>query len=392
MTNRVGRKVAVVGVGYSPIARKSNLPIGAITLTACLNALDDAGLTGKEVDALAEYSFGTDAPPAWFVASCLGVPNLDWYVEVQGSGPSGIAGAMAGATAVAAGRSEVCLIYRAITQQAGSAVRREPAPGPPLAGGGPPGAAGWANQFLMPYGHFGAIVHEALQMRRYMEEYGAKEEHFGALAVAERAFASLNERAVMRTPLTMGDYLNSRYVSEPMHLLDCDLPVDGACAVVLASEERARDLRNRPVWIDSWAFGTNYDWFVAQNHTASSAFPAARAMWAKSDLRALDVDVAELYDGFTMRTFIWLEALGLCGLGEAGPFVAEGNTGLGGRLPVNTHGGQLSEGRLHGLAHLAEAVLQLRGACGPRQTPDARVAAVANAGGAQAGCMVLVRE
>ncbi len=177
--------------------------------------------------------------------------------------------------------------------------------------------------------------------------------------------------------------------------MDCDYPVIGAAAAVLTTRERAADLPTQPVFVDSMAYGTGVDpdWVFAQGFMFGGTLPAARRMWSRTSLTPDDVDVLELYDGFTHITMSWIEALGFCGIGEFGDWVDGGKTiGPGGRFPLNTHGGQLTEGRLHGLAFLTEAVLQLRGECGPRQVPDAQVAVVANAHGPQAGCLLLRTE
>jgi acetyl-CoA acetyltransferase len=227
-----------------------------------------------------------------------------------------------------------------------------------------------------------------------MDVYGTSEEHFGAIAVAQREFASLNPMAILREPLCLDDYLASRFISEPLRLLDCDLPVDGAGAVILTTAERARDLRAVPAHLESWALGTGPrpDRFQWDDLTTSGSRYAAAELWRRSDFGPADVDTAQLYDGFTILTLQWLEALGFCAAGEGGPFVAEGHTRLGGRLPTNTNGGMLNLGRVHGISHVIEAVLQLRDVCGPRQTPGARVAVAANGGGPNAGCVVLYRD
>jgi acetyl-CoA acetyltransferase len=193
----------------------------------------------------------------------------------------------------------------------------------------------------------------------------------------------------------MDDYLDARPVADPLLLLDCDYPVNGACAAIITTRERAADLRQAPVTIDSLAYGTGMqpDWVHGEDFLFGGTRQCAERLWSRASLGPADVDVAELYDGFTHITISWIEALGLCGVGEFHDWVDDGQRiGPGGDLPVNTHGGQLAEGRLHGLAFLTEAVAQLRGQCATRQVPDARVAVVANAHGPQCGAMVLVRD
>jgi acetyl-CoA acetyltransferase len=235
----------------------------------------------------------------------------------------------------------------------------------------------------------------AMKMRRRMEEFATTQEDFGQVAVNARRWSKDNERAVLRDEVTMEDYLSSRPITEPLLLLDCDYPVSGSVAAILTTRERAVDLAKRPVFVDALAYGTgaNPDWVFAEDIMFRGCLPAARRLWSRTSLTPQDVDVAELYDGFTHITMSWVEALGFCGIGEFGDWVDGGKSiAPGGRLPLNTNGGQLAEGRLHGLGFLTEAVLQLRGECGVRQVPGAKVAAVANAHGPQAGCMLLRTE
>jgi acetyl-CoA acetyltransferase len=278
----------------------------------------------------------------------------------------------------------VALVYRSVDrewgQQSGTVVA-PPASGP--------------AQFQMPYGDFGGII-PAIAMKKFrrLAELGGSEQDYGWIAVNARTWAARNERAVLTDPLTMDDYLSSRFVAEPLRLLDCDYPVTGACATIITTAERARDLRAIPVTVDSVAFGTGSrpDWTFTDDFIFGGTIGCARRLWEKSSLTVEDVDVAELYDGFTHITISWVEALGFCEIGGFGDWVDAGKRiGPGGDLPLNTNGGQLAAGRLHGLSFLNEAVQQLRGECEDRQVLDARVAVVANAHGPQCGAMVLTR-
>lgn len=233
----------------------------------------------------------------------------------------------------------------------------------------------------------------ALVCRRHMELYGTTKEQLGWLAINSRRNAGLNPLAVYRDPMTMSDYLGARPVSSPFGLFDCDVPVDGSVAVVISPASYAGDGPNPAVRIESIGGSEGLGgWFHRPDFPKMASVDAAAEMWAGTDLRPSDLDVAELYDGFTFLTFAWLEALGICGEGEAGPFV-EGAARIaldGGELPINTYGGQLSAGRMHGYWILHEACLQLRGQAGERQvggSPEVAVAAVG--GGPIAGCMLL---
>jgi acetyl-CoA acetyltransferase len=395
---RLQRKVAVVGAAYSQIGRNQDLDIGVLLLQAARAALADAGLSPKDVDGISEYSYGEGSPQTYFLAKGLGVPSMKWWADVT-TAPSGLGAALEGAIAIGAGAAETVVAFRCLPQRAGHVGKRA---GKEATGGQerrdvyvPIQPAGQNDtHFLEPYGHFGIQQREALKMRRHMHEFGTKPEAFGQIAINQREFASLNERAMLRKPLTMEDYLNSRFISEPLRMFDCDYPVDAACAVVMTTAERARDCAKTPVFIDSFSFGSgNTEHNLQEDYaTMAPADDAAKQMWATTELKPSDVDVAELYDGYTMLVLQWIEALGFCKRGEGGPFVEAGNTRLGGKLPVNTHGGMLSEGRVHGISHLAEAVFQLRGECGERQTPNAKVAAVSNGFIPNSGCMLVVRE
>lgn len=250
-------------------------------------------------------------------------------------------------------------------------------------------------QFSAPYGLGGGIIQTmGMRKQRRIFEFGGSTEDYGHIAVNGRQWGGLNERAALRQPITMDDYLESRPIADPLLLLDCDYPVNGACAAIITTAERAADLAQPVVLVDAIAYGTgsNPDWVYADDFLFGGTRDCARRLWSNASVGPADVDVAELYDGFTHIVISWIEALGLCGIGEFGDWVDGGRRiGPGGSLPLNTHGGQLSEGRMHGLGFLTEAVLQLRGECGNRQVPDAQVSVVSNAHGPQCGAMVLIR-
>jgi acetyl-CoA acetyltransferase len=226
---------------------------------------------------------------------------------------------------------------------------------------------------------------------RYLHETGATREQLAWIPVTQRSHAGLNPDAVYRDPLTVEDYLGARMISTPLCLYDCDVPVDGATAIVVSAADTAADLR-APVRIEAMAGVVDgrpsweqWEDMIRVGHATG------RAMWGRTDLRPADVDVAQLYDGFAIEVVWWLEAMGFCGVGEAADFVDGGTRiALDGELPVNTWGGQLSGGRLHAaFGHTAEAVRQLRGEAGDRQVAGVEVAAVTNVGGFEAGAALL---
>jgi len=228
-----------------------------------------------------------------------------------------------------------------------------------------------------------------------MHLYGTTKEQLGWLAVNSRRNAALNPRALYRTPLTLDDYMTARMISSPFGLYDCDVPIDGSIAVVISHPDYAADCPKPPLRIEAFGGAAGFGaWTMRPDYPKMSSVDAAAEMWSKTDLKPSDIDIAQLYDGFTFLTFAWLEALGICGDGEAGPFV-EGATriALDGEMPLNTYGGQLSAGRMHGYWVLHEACVQLRGEGGDRQVKKTKldVAAVANGGGPIAGCLLITR-
>jgi acetyl-CoA acetyltransferase len=225
-----------------------------------------------------------------------------------------------------------------------------------------------------------------------MDLYGTTKEQLGWLAINSRKNAALNPRAAFRDPITMDDYMSARMISEPFGLLDCDVPVDGSVAFVVSSADAAQDC-DQSVRVEACGGSLGLGgWDQRPDYPKMASTDAAAELWSRTSLTSGDVDIAELYDGFTFLTLAWLEALGFCGDGEAGPFV-EGATRISrdGQLPLNTYGGQLSAGRMHGNWVLHEACLQLRGEAGERQIEKHEVAVVSNGGGPIAGCMLLTR-
>jgi acetyl-CoA acetyltransferase len=229
-----------------------------------------------------------------------------------------------------------------------------------------------------------------------MYEFGLTREQLAQIALNGRRNAGLNPLAIFRDPLTMEDYLAARMISTPLCLFDCDVPCDGSTALIVSHVDYAPDAPRSVAHVN--AIGTALrgrpSWDQFDDMTTMAARDAAASMWERTDLTPADVDVAELYDGFSILTMVWLEELGFCGKGESGPFVEGGSRiALDGVLPLNTSGGQLSAGRLHGFGFLHEACLQLRGEAGDRQVPGGpEVAAVANGGGPIAGSMLLTRN
>ncbi len=358
-------RVAIAGIGMTELSKDSGVSTLTLGCRAILAAVADAGLRPEQIDGIATHRVGDSVLPG-VLAQALGLRDLRWYVDQFGGGSTSCSIVGQAALAVHAGLADAVVCYRAINAR--SEFR--------MGGIGRPLVDAVETQYQAPYGYFAPPQQFAMAAREHMLRYGTTHEQLGAVAVAQRAHAADNERALQRAPITMDDYLASRWVVEPFRLLDCCLETDGAVAVVLTSAERARDLRQRPVLIRGAAWGSGFTLYSNQQPdlTVTPAAAMARRLWSLAGLGPSDVDVAELYDCFTYTVVVQLEDYGFCEKGEGGDFVASGATRLGGRLPVNTHGGFLSEGYVHGLNHVYEAVSQLRGDAGARQVAGAEVA------------------
>jgi acetyl-CoA acetyltransferase len=382
----LARPVAIVGCGYSELSRRTRPDPRALTLTACRAAIADAGLEPTDVDAIVQFthaSDSTEAPISAYTQRALGIDNLSFFADIARTGPSGVGPPMTAVLAVASGVCETALAYRTLPQVEGNNGRTTEMPGE-IEG---------LTQFTAVYGHVaGILANYALKKRRRMYEFGHTAEEYGHVALTARRWAALNDRAIMRQQLTMEDYLSARVIVDPLVLLDCDYPVNGSCAVIVTTAERARDLPHRPVLVDalSWGTGRGSDFVFGADLLYGGSILCAANLWRQSQFTPADLDVLGLYDGFTHLPISWIEALGICGLGEFADWVDGGRTiGPGGALPLNTSGGMLAEGRIQGIGHVAETTMQLRGECGQRQVHGASVAVVAGGGSNDAGAMIL---
>jgi acetyl-CoA acetyltransferase len=370
----------IVGVGESPYARWGRIgdvTEHALACQAIQRAVADAGLSMDDVDGLA--SFAEDRNEAVFLAAELGIPALRFGNMVWMPGGGGGCAAVANAAmAVETGQAEVVVVYRSLCQgqffrfgTGGVDASAPPGPEPPTLK--PANSLMLASLgFTLPYGLIMAAAAYALPTRRHMHLYGTTSEHLGILAVTFREHASRNPRAVMGgRPMTLEDHQASPMIADPHRLFDCCLESDGACAVVVTSQERARDLAKRPVEIlaseqgapRGYAFGPFSNANIADElYATGGCEEMARRLWNKAGLGPADVDVAQIYDHFTGCVLMQLEDYGFCKRGEGGPFIESGALSWhGGSLPTNTHGGSLSEAYIHGLNHVVEGVRSLRG-------------------------------
>jgi acetyl-CoA acetyltransferase len=338
-------------------------------------ALEDSGLERREIDGFASYSVDQNDPS--LLAPALGIPNVNFSNLVFGGGGGGTCAAIANAAAaIVAGLARVVMVYKVITQPPHA--RFGAAYGLAQAAADP-----WAD-FHRPFGLLAPAQFFALLFRRHMHRYGTTTRHLAEVAVAIRSHARRNPQARKRDALTIEDHQASRLIADPFRLYDCCQENDGGAVILVTSAERARDLRRRPVYIMAGAQGGDSLWGqgLTMQHAPEDLYTSAghahlaERLWAMAGVGPADVDVALLYDHFSGMVILQLEDYGFCGRGEGGAFVENGGIRWpDGRLPVNTHGGNLSEVYLLGMTHVIEAVRQLRGTS-TCQVPDAEVALV----------------
>lgn len=370
-------KAAIVGVGATPYYKRGqSYPQSEMSMAcaAILAALDDAGLSIRDLDGFSIYSNSCD-PAA--VAAELGVPEVRWATTLT-SGGGGCAGALGvAAAAIDAGMATTVVSLMTLQQLnrrlGGSAVGGALAyavastSASPYGGSGiPPSAAFTANNGLLSPGHSFALL-----AQRHMHLYGTKREHFAEVCISQRENAIKRPTSLRTTPLTLDDYFDARMISDPLCLFDYTMESDGAVAVITVAADRAKDLRQPPVYILASAHGGTGRWGPAlfryfqipdDEFPSSGHRPVAKRLYEMAGITPADVDVALLYDHFSPMVIMQLEDYGFCPIGEGGPFVAEGSVRYGtGTIPVNTHGGNLSEAYIIGMTHVREAVEQMRG-------------------------------
>lgn len=358
----LSRRAAIVGIGatdFSKDSGRSELRLAAEAVTA---ALADAGLTPADVDGLTTFTMDTNTQAA--VARATGIPSLKFFSNIPFGGGAAAATVQQAAMAVATGVADVVVAYRAFNERSGNRFGQFATH---LATGNP-SSSGVDNAFSYTHGLGTPAAQVAMVARRYMHVYGASSADFGRVAVADRKHAAVNPAAhFYGKPITLDDHQASRWIAEPLHLLDCCQETDGGVAIVVTSAERARDLPNKPALIAGAAQGSGADQYVMTSYyrDALTGLPemglVGDQLWAQSELRPGDMQAAILYDHFTPFVLMQLEELGFCGRGEAKDFVADGAIEIGGRLPLNTHGGQLGEAYIHGMNGIAEGVRQIRG-------------------------------
>jgi acetyl-CoA acetyltransferase len=347
-------KAAIVGVGQTGYSKNSGRTELALAVEAITAAIDDAGLKVEDVDGLARFDM--DVVDDVKLTTHLGLTNLRWMTSTGYGGTGGNAVIGHAAAAITAGMANTVVCFRSLNERSGRRFGQASTWLGATATGPEAFQAPWG--MLTPAHQFGMFA------RRHMVQFGTTSRQFGAVAVAMRRHASMNPNAIMRTPITIEDHQASRMIADPLHLLDCCIESDGAAAVIVTRAELARDRRHKPVWITGAAQGSGSggEGIVFRPDLAvSEAVHTARDVYRSAQVAPADIDAVMIYDHFTPFVIMALEAYGFCAIGEGGSFVEDGRIECDGELPVNTHGGNLSEAYVHGIPHVIEAVRQLRG-------------------------------
>jgi acetyl-CoA acetyltransferase/uncharacterized OB-fold protein len=385
-TTRFEEHSAITGIGASRLGRRLMVAPLSLTIDACEAAIADAGLTFDDIDGLSTYPgldiAGMGEGGVTALEGALGIrPTwINGGMDTFGPGGSIIAAMMA----IATGMARHVLCFRTLWEATFQQRMKEGKSSPP--------GGSRTSSWQMPFGATSAAHVLALNAQRHFQRYGTTRETLGWIALNQRANAALNPTAIYRDPMSMDDYLNARMITTPFGLYDCDVPCDGAVAVIVSAVDAAKDMPRKPVLFE--AVGTQIvertDWDNTTMTHEPQVLGQSAHLWTRTSLRPKDVDVAELYDGFSFNCLSWLEALGFCGIGESKDFLDGGKAiARDGVIPLNTHGGQLSHGRTHGMGLVHEAVSQLRGDAGERQVTDARVAVVSSGGLTPSGVILM---
>jgi acetyl-CoA acetyltransferase len=386
----VAGQACIVGIGETDYCRKpgSGMSQLGLQLTAAVRAIREAGLEPAEIDGIMPFP---NLGRAEEFAANLGCENLRFAATVHMGGAAPAASLQAAAAAVTSGMASHVLLPAGWNGYSGARVRQTVSRDLASIPGG-----AIARDYYMPFGFTAPPQWYSVIARRHMHEFGTQPEQLGAIAVTMRKHAQLNPKAVMHgKPMTLDDYLASPMLADPYRFFDCCLETDGAAAVVVTSAERAQDLPGKPIAILSGACGQPYPADEITNREdifRTGLTIAAPEAFAKAGITPGDVDFAMIYDCFTFEVLQQLEEVGFCKRGEGGSFVEGGRIELGGELPVNTHGGLLSEAHVLGMSHIVEAVRQLRGEAAGRQVENAEIGIVTGWGDFGDGSIAILRR
>lgn len=394
----IKQRAAISGIGQSAIGRRTGKSGIELTVEAVLAALEDAGLTTQDIDGVSTWPGGDTQKPGF---SPVGVPelkealrlSLNWYAGAVES--SSQLGAIVNACmAVASGMATHVVCFRTINETTALLQQKGGGAASTSTVGGGESIDGWMKYYV-PFDAMSAANWVAMFAQKHFQQYGTTREQLAQIALNGRRNAKLNPKAIYREPLTLDDYMQSRMISSPLCLYDCDVPIDVSTVIVVSKLDAARHLKKTPIRFESIgsAHSSRYSWDQFDDLTTDASRDAAKDLWSHTDLKPSDVQVAELYDGFSFLCLNWIEQLGFCSKGEGGSFVEGGERiALEGEIPVNTNGGQLSEGRAHGFGFMHEACIQLWGEGEQRQVPKSpQVAVVSSGGGTLATCFLLTR-
>ena len=376
--------VVISGFGMTEMSRASGRSVLDLAQEACSDAMADAGLAPSDVDGISSFSLYSDSVPCAAVGASLGLRDNGHLLDADVGGQAAAFRVLNAAAVVEAGIADHVLVFRALNGRSGTRIGRA------LDTGG-----STAYRYAAGLTAYPQVI--AMWAQRYLIETGGSEADLGAAVIAQRQYAAANPRAIRRRPMTLDDYLAEPYVTSPFRRSDCAIEIDGAAAVVVSRRDKVPSGGTPPVavrggvWLSHEAdldLGGSY---LATDYSRSFASHAAATLWERTGMTPGDIDIAELYDCFSGLLLMNLEGFGLCGRGEAGDFIRSGATGISGSLPTNTHGGLLSEGYLHGMNTVVEAVRQLQGRAGELQVPDPSTALVCSGGRVAGSAVVLER-
>ena len=380
----LSNRAALTGIGETRYAKESDKSQQALTFEASLSAIEDAGLGPKDIDGVIPYGLGGIVAED-FITN-FGIDDLRYSAVIPMGGASAVAALQTAAMAVATGVARHVLIAlgRASASTSRAAARISQMPQFRV-----------VSEFEMPLGTNAPAQFYAPMARRHMEVYGTTSEQFGHVAVTMRKHAQLHDNAIMQKPMSLDDHRGSRMIADPFRLFDCCLESAGATAVVVSASDRAKDLRHLPIVIAGVAEGHPESPSAITQRSDMTRLGLAKAApkaFAMAGVSHSDIDVAQIYDCFTYTVICQLEDMGFCEKGEGGPFVENGRIGLAGELPVNTHGGLLSQAHIAGMNHIVELVCQLRGDAGRRQVDGAEVGLVTGYGDLGDGSIAIMRR
>ncbi len=383
------KEAYISGIGQSQIGKRLERHPLLLTLDAVKEALDDAGLDISQVDGVSTYPgkipsyLGFSPVGADELVDALGI-KAKWYAG-GGEITSQLGAVVAAADAVKAGHARHVICFRTV-YEAGAMANPEEYPM------SRPERVEGMSQWFAPFYAISAAVWVAQYAMRHVKKYGLTREQLAQIALNDRANALLNPRAMVQKPLSLDEYMEGRMIASPLCLFDCDQYSDASTVLIVSAGDATDEVTCTPVRIAASAGSVDrHSWDQAE---WMASYATGRDLWQKTDYTPADVDTAQLYDGFSFLTLTWLEALGFCDVGEGGKFIEGGKRiALDGELPLNTYGGQIGAGRLHGFGFAHEAVVQLRGQGDRRQIAgDPRVAVCTSGGGPLATALLLARD